>query len=127
VNCQSAVEMIPVPANKFNHVHVDIVGPMHTAARGERYMLTMIDRTSRWSEVVPMLDITAERFADSFVEGWVSRFGVVETRFRRMVISSPISFLNSGTSRSTRGGSDWRIERGVQRAYFIINSPACLT
>jgi Integrase core domain len=39
-------------------------------------MLTMIDRTSRWPEVVPMSDITAEKCADSFVEGWISRFGV---------------------------------------------------
>jgi Integrase core domain len=65
-----------VPARRFNHVHVDIIGPLPTAARGERYMLTGIDRTSRWPEAVP--HITAERYADSFVEGWVSRFGVPE-------------------------------------------------
>jgi Integrase core domain/Integrase zinc binding domain len=76
VHCQSPVEMIPVPAKKFNHVHLDIVGPMPTAASGERYMLTMIDRTSCWPEVVPMSDITVEKCADSFVEGWISRFGV---------------------------------------------------
>jgi cleavage and polyadenylation specificity factor subunit 1 len=35
VNCQSQVEMIPVPAKKFNHVHVDIVGPLPPSARGE--------------------------------------------------------------------------------------------
>jgi transposase InsO family protein len=75
-HCQSPIEMIPVPAKKFNHVHVDIVGPMPAAARDEKYILTMIDRTSRWPEAVPMSDITAERCADSFVEGWVSRFGV---------------------------------------------------
>jgi Integrase core domain len=40
-------------------------------------MLTMIDRTSCWPEAVPMADIT-ERCADSFVEGWVSQFGVPE-------------------------------------------------
>jgi hypothetical protein len=31
----------------------------------------------------------------------------VEIRFRRMVISSPISFLNSRTSRNTRAAATW--------------------
>jgi hypothetical protein len=68
--------MIPVPVKKFSHVHVDIVGPLPTAARGERYLLTAIDRTSRWPEAIQMTEITAERCADSSVEGWISRFGM---------------------------------------------------
>jgi Integrase core domain len=70
--------MIPVPAKKFHHMHMDMVGQMPAAAHGERYMLTMIDRISRWPEGVPMADITAERCADSFVDDLVSRFGVPE-------------------------------------------------
>jgi hypothetical protein len=54
--------------------------------------------------------------------GWVLVLFMWRQGFRRMLISFPISFLNSGTSRSTRGGSNWRIEREVQRAYIIINS-----
>jgi hypothetical protein len=42
-------------------------------------MLTIIDRTSRWPEAVPLTSITAERCADAFVEGWVARFGVPYT------------------------------------------------
>jgi cleavage and polyadenylation specificity factor subunit 1 len=61
--------MIPVPSKKFNHVHVDIVGPLPPSARREKYILTMIDRTSRWPEAVPMTDITAEKCADSFAAG----------------------------------------------------------
>jgi cleavage and polyadenylation specificity factor subunit 1 len=76
VHCQTAVEMIPVPVKKFSHVHMDIVGPLPTAACGKTYLLTVIDRTSRWPEAIPMTENTAERCADSFVEGWISRFGV---------------------------------------------------
>jgi hypothetical protein len=37
----------------------------------------------------------------------------------RIVISSPVSFLNSGTSRSTRGGSVWEDrERGPAPLYY---------
>ena len=41
------VKPIPVLAERFQQVHVDIVGPF-TSERGFRYILTMIDRTTRW-------------------------------------------------------------------------------
>jgi transposase InsO family protein len=39
----------------------------------------MIDRTSRWPEVVPLANISAETCADAFVSGWVSHHGVPHT------------------------------------------------
>jgi hypothetical protein len=53
---------------------------------------------------------------------FLSTLGIWRQGFGEYVFSSPVSFLNSGTPRSTRGGSGWRIEREVQRAYIIINS-----
>jgi transposase InsO family protein len=79
VHCKTAVEQIPLPRRRFSHVHVDLVGPLPVATCGARYLLTVIDRTSRWPEAVPLSTITAERCADAFVEGWVTRFGVPET------------------------------------------------
>jgi Integrase core domain len=49
------------------------------SAEGFRYLLTVIDRTSRWPEVVPLKSISAERCADAFVESWVARYGVPHT------------------------------------------------
>jgi hypothetical protein len=67
--------------------------------------------------------VVAERYIRYTCDHGMVRYGItVETRFRRMVISSPVSFLNSGTSRSTQAGRDWRINREVQHAYIIINS-----
>ena len=36
----------------------------------------MVDRFTRWPEVVPMVDSTAETVAHAFITAWVSRFGV---------------------------------------------------
>jgi transposase InsO family protein len=73
---KSPVKEIPVPAARFSHVHVDIVGPLPTSADGHTHLLTIIDRTTRWLEVVPLRSISAVECADAFTSGWIARFGV---------------------------------------------------
>ena len=70
---------IPVPARRFSHIHVDLVGPLPTSADGFRYLFTMIDRSTRWLEAVPVKNLEATTAADALVSGWVSRFGVPST------------------------------------------------
>jgi hypothetical protein len=48
VHVKTQVMPIPVPTCKFEHVHIDIVGPLPVAENGVCYLLTIIDRTSRW-------------------------------------------------------------------------------
>ena len=71
----SPVEAIPVPSRHFSHVNVDIVGPL-PASRGFHYLLTVMDRTTRWPEAIPLVGITAQECARAFIGDWVSRYGV---------------------------------------------------
>ena len=69
------VQPIPVPQNRFEHVHIDVVGPF-PRDQGMKYLLTMVDRTTRWPEVVAIEDTTADTILQAFHRVWIARFGI---------------------------------------------------
>ena len=45
---------IPVPSGRFKHIHVDLVGPLMASDEGYTHVMTMVNRTTRWMEVIPL-------------------------------------------------------------------------
>ena len=68
-------EKFPI-TSRFKTVHTDIVGPIRTTASGKRYIMTIMDRFSRWMEAVPLRSMEAETIAKAFYETWVCRYGL---------------------------------------------------
>ena len=66
------------PTERFDHVHIDIVGPL-PYADGFRYLLTRVDSFTCWPEAIPLVDIRAEMVADAFFSGWIAQFGTLAT------------------------------------------------
>ena len=50
--------------------------PLPPSAEGFTHILTIIDRSLRWAEAVPMRSTTAVDCANTVIAAWVSRFGV---------------------------------------------------
>ena len=63
------------PHRRFSHVHVDVTGPLPTCG-GMRYVLTMVDRSTRWCEAVPIPDQAAKTCTQAFVSNWIARYGI---------------------------------------------------
>ncbi|KAK3881459.1 hypothetical protein Pcinc_014115 [Petrolisthes cinctipes] len=65
------------PQRHFAHIHVDVVGPL-PPSDGDRYLFTIIYRSNRWPEAIPMANATSASCASSLLSGWISRFGIPE-------------------------------------------------
>ena len=71
------LETFTVPEKRFSHINMDIVGPLPESC-GQRYLIPIIDRNTRWPEAIPIPNITTVECVQVLVGGWISRFGIPE-------------------------------------------------
>ena len=66
-----------VPNKRFEHLNLDLV--TLPRSNGFKYLLTAVDRFTRWPIAIPLVDISAQSVCEAFTYGWIAHFGVPAT------------------------------------------------
>jgi transposase InsO family protein len=72
----SPPQAIANPVQRFSHLHVDLVGPLPQSSTGLTHLLTVVDRSTRWAEAIPLRSTSTDACVSALIEGWIARFGV---------------------------------------------------
>ena len=132
---KAPLQRFTLPSTRFSEAHADIVGPLPPSC-GYRYILTVIDRFSRWVTATPMKEITAEATSEGFLQGWVQYYGVPHTittdrgsQFTSQTWSNLMCFLGTKhiTTTSYHPQSNGIVEvvrRRLKDALRMQNSPS---
>ena len=94
--------------SRFKTIHMDLVGPLPVSNKGNIYMLTIMDRFSRWIEAIPLRNQTADTVCEKFYAHWICRFGIPDQvitdqgqQFESGMFNSLINRLGCVRSRTT--------------------------
>ena len=60
----SPIGQFQPPDSRFDHVHIDLVGPL-PPVHGYTHLLTCVDRFTRWPEVISLTNTTTETVAQA--------------------------------------------------------------
>ena len=72
---KAPLAMFKVPHRRFDHIHVDIVGPL-PPSQGYTHLFTIVDRFTRWPEAIPLSDTSTTACARALITHWIARFGL---------------------------------------------------
>ena len=67
----------PIIDKPFSRLSVDIVGPLMTTTKGNRFILTIVDHSTRWAEAYPLPNHQASTVCKALMD-YISRYGVPE-------------------------------------------------
>lgn len=60
-------------------VAMDILGPVPTSNRGNKYILVIQDYFTKWAEAIPIPDMEAKTVAQAFIDNYVTKYGAPRT------------------------------------------------
>jgi hypothetical protein len=97
-----APQPITIPLQCFSHLHVDLVGSLQYS-NSFNYIFTIIDRTSKWMEAIPLSETFVTACAKALTFTWISRFGVPKRSLqivgRNSLLTFGLNFARCSTSR----------------------------
>lgn len=130
----SPIAPFALPDRRFGHIHIDIVGPL-PPSRDQQYILTCVDRFTRWPEAWPIKNMSTFAVAELLVSQWIARFGVPDIittdqgrqfesdLFNQLMTSFGIQHLRSSPYHPQANGMVERLHRPLKAALTAHDSP----
>ena len=75
-NCAPLQSIVTGYPNEL--LELDFVGPLPETARGNRYILVMVDHFTKWCEVAPLAQTDATTTCKAMFEHWIFREDLIE-------------------------------------------------
>ncbi|XP_068227409.1 uncharacterized protein [Palaemon carinicauda] len=72
---KAPLEPIPAMEEPFHRVLVDIVGPLPKSKGGNQYILTIMDRSTRYPEAIPLRNVCSKNVVNGMLQ-FFTRFGL---------------------------------------------------
>ena len=131
---KTGFDQIKVPPGRFSHIHMDIVGPL-PISQGHSYLLTIVDRFTRWPEAYPLKDITTPTIVNAFIHNYVSRFGTPDTIttdqgrqfeakfFKELMSTFGINRIRTTSYHPQANGMVERFHRQLKAAFKCLDCP----
>nr|CAD2207460.1 unnamed protein product [Meloidogyne enterolobii] len=71
-------ELYPIkkPSIPFEHLHMDVIGPLITSTKGYKYILSIIDSFSKYLICCPLKDQTAPSIMRIIIDQIITKYGV---------------------------------------------------
>jgi transposase InsO family protein len=69
---------VSVASRPFQHIGVDVIGPLPTTRKGRVYILTIVDHFTRWAEAIALEDQTTRSIARAIIRYVICRHGLFE-------------------------------------------------
>lgn len=111
----------------FDRVHVDLYGSMATSASGYKFVLVAVDKFTKWVELIPLKEKSAEAIADGLLSGVVCRHGCPRTLisdFEATFMSDTIAELcrKLGITRATSAPNHQQANGQVERFMRVLTA-----
>lgn len=75
IKTRQPMKITTTPSEAFIILEMDIVGPLLITISGNKYLLTLQCNLTKYSDALPLSDITAEMVATVFSQEFICRFG----------------------------------------------------
>lgn len=130
----SPVAPFAPPERRFGHIHIDLVGPL-PSSNGCKYLLTCVDRFTRWPEAWPVDNMSAYTVATTLTTNWITRFGVPDIittdqgrqfeaeLFRALTVSFGIQHMRTSPYHPQSNGIVERFHRTLKTALTAQETP----